>query len=196
MASVIDLYTRLAEDPHLDFGMLRHVSREMQRDGILPKGRRGGGRGSPRITPQHCALFLLGLAGTSNWGDAGKTAKKLANLVRREYGEEKTTLLHDLVQTIQDHRDKKKRSDADYATSRIIFIHYEGPVVFIEFVAMKEDAAPPRTHVYGVKRRVADDRPPTRFSGYYTAAVLGGGIFDVIAEILCPLDKEDEGKAE
>lgn len=187
MASVIDLYTKLAEDPHLDFGTLRHVSREMQRAGILPKGRRGGGRGSPRITPQHCALFLLGLAGTSNWGDAGKTAKKMAKLVRRKYGEEKTTLLHDLVQTIQMHRDKEQLLAADYAPSRIIFYHYESPVVFIQFVPMKDDLPHTDANVYGMSRKVVDERPSPHFSGYYTAAILGGGIFDVIAEILGPI---------
>lgn len=45
---------------------IAHRGRRLREAGILPTGRRGGGRGAVEVSSHHCVALLLGLMATSN----------------------------------------------------------------------------------------------------------------------------------
>ncbi len=89
MAIVADLYKYdqlIGEPLNLDAGNCRYVTRVLQQAGLLPKVKRG--QTPPEINADHCASFLLGIAGTGTVGEAAEAAKRFRALrrLRKGYG--------------------------------------------------------------------------------------------------------------
>ena len=59
---------------------IAHRGRRLREAGILPTGRRGGGRGAAEITSQHCIALLLGFMATSNASRAGDVCRTVSAL--------------------------------------------------------------------------------------------------------------------
>ena len=87
MATLKDLERVFNAEPRLTPGTVRMITRLLQDGGILPKVRRGFGRGpQPQITAEHCAAWLVGLAvtrrsGLRNVADATERVKRVMKLV-------------------------------------------------------------------------------------------------------------------
>ncbi len=68
MATTSDLEAAFRKEPRLRSGEVRQLTRILQDAELLPKGRRGGWRQMPELTPVHCAIWLVGLAVTRRAG--------------------------------------------------------------------------------------------------------------------------------
>lgn len=87
MAIVADLYKYdqlIGEPLNLDAGNCRYVTRVLQQAGLLPKAKQG--QTPPEINADHCASFLLGIAGTGTVGEAAEAAKRFRALRRLREG--------------------------------------------------------------------------------------------------------------
>ncbi len=143
MAIVADLYKydQLIGNPlNFDAGNLRYVVRVLQQAGLLPKVKQG--RTPPEINADHCASFLLGIAGTGTVGEAAEAAKRFgalrrlreghgAKIVKKKGGEYLKKLprkafcgLHDdLVVLINEAREQKGDWVWSNQPDRLIFGH-------------------------------------------------------------------------
>lgn len=196
MPSVIDLFTHLSKDPNLDFGTLRHVAREMQRDGTLPRGKRGGGRSAPKVTAEDCVMFVLGLAGTANFKEAGTAARRFAKLETDWADKPKSTFLDDLIYQVENYQDRERWLKLKWVVNRLVFAHYAHPFVEVQYLRVDDEKAKPEIVRYSPKKKATKKElaRDEHEGGITTATILDGRILSVIADFLGPFDHEELSK--
>ncbi len=110
MATTSDLEAAFRKEPRLKPGEVRMLTRILQDAELLPKGRRGGWRQMPELTPVHCAIWLVGLAVTRRAGlrnvvGLRKRVEQVLGLVNKV--EPETTFGGFLTQLITDYVDAR-----------------------------------------------------------------------------------------
>ena len=108
MASTSDLEAAFRKESRLQPGEVRMLTRILQEAELLPKGRRGGWRQMPELTPVHCAIWLVGLAvtrrsGLRNVAGLRKRIERVLGLVNKRKPEE--TFGGFMTQLITDYAD-------------------------------------------------------------------------------------------
>lgn len=171
--TLTQFYEELAAKARLDPGRARYAARVFKQQGILPAGKRGGGRGSPAMTSRHAALFIVGLA-------EPMTARRGLNLKCHD-GE--TLLVDDIAAMVEARRRNSFKGDG-FQGLRIatgvaipnaqILLKRRNEVVTVAYYPRLEDETP-----------IDED---SLLSSYY---FLHGDILDIAAAILGPLEEAE-----
>ncbi len=194
MASVVQLYTAVSSALDADGGELRYVARVLQQGGILPIGKRGGGKNTPQVTAKHCAMFLFGMAaGTRRARSAAEDAQRFAKLVTHGPDESTLTLLDAVVGLINVQRGGPAILDEGQPV-RILFIHNKTwPRVEIPVAEITgaEDGIPPESPNIFVPDVPEDERPSDSFPlcEFVGATMFDSGIFQIFADLLGPIEE-------
>ena len=110
MATTSDLEAAFRKESRLKPGEVRMLTRILQDAELLPKGRRGGWRNMPELTPVHCAIWLVGLAvtrrsGLRNVAGLRKRIERVLGLVNKR--EPKTKFGGFLAKLVTDYADAR-----------------------------------------------------------------------------------------
>ena len=124
MATTSDLEAAFRKESRLKPGEVRMLTRILQDAELLPKGRRGGWRNMPELTPVHCAIWLVGLAvtrrsGLRNVAGLRKRIERVLGLVNKVEPEE--TFGGFMTQLITDYADG--RFHDDFMPLRILIVN-------------------------------------------------------------------------